>query len=220
MTSQTLAHGSTAALAPAESERMRHCLSDMADGQADDAISAVACAAWRDQPEMRQTWHTYHLIGDVLRSEELASPAGHDAVFLARLRDKLAAEPVVMAPMPEQASRVAQVRARKPFWLMPAAAAAGFVLVAGVLVVTRLSGPDAGESAVPLAAVAPGALNASDTPNAFVGPATPAGLAMIRDARLDAYVDAHRATRGVGGLAVPGMGLRNADVALPTGIER
>jgi hypothetical protein len=46
------------------------------------------------------------------------------------------------------------------------------------------------------------------------------GAAMIRDARLDAYVEAHRATRGIGALALPGMGLRNADVAVPAGNER
>ena len=49
-----------------------------------------------DSPYGRQLWDTYHLIGDVLRSEELAirpSP-----MFYARLSRAIDAEPPVVAP--------------------------------------------------------------------------------------------------------------------------
>ena len=55
-------------------------LSAAADGDA-DALGA-ACLAWRDDAAARSTWHAYHLIGDVLRSGELATTPQRDAAFL------------------------------------------------------------------------------------------------------------------------------------------
>jgi sigma-E factor negative regulatory protein RseA len=189
-------------------ESLRACLSGLADGEADGSSSQAACTAWRERADMRQTWHAYQLIGDVLRSDELARPAAHDADFLARLRTRLADEPVVMAPMPEAIA--AAPRPRRQAWMFPAAAAAGFVVVAGVLVVTRLSAPDPAASGVLQA----GAFTA---PAPATVPNFTAGAEMIRDARLDAYINAHQAARGGGAMAVPGTGLRNADVSMPAG---
>ena len=211
MTSHTSAPGQSAA--PSD-ENLRSCLSGLADGEADGATSQSACHAWRDRADMRQTWHAYHLIGDVLRSDELARPATHDADFLARLRVKLADEPIVMAPMPEAAAvALAPTKLRRQTWLFPAAAAAGFVVVAGALVVTRLSAPDAAalgglQAGAPAVTVPSGVANFS------------AGAAMIRDAQLDAYIHAHQAARGGSAMAVPGTGLRNADVVIPAGAGR
>ena len=73
-------------------------LSALADGELDADASAHSCAHWRDDANARASWHAYHLIGDVLRSDELASDAQRDAGFLRTLRQRLAQEPVVMAP--------------------------------------------------------------------------------------------------------------------------
>lgn len=208
MTAHNPASGQPAA--PSD-ETLRTCLSGLADGEADGNSSQAACQAWRERADMRQTWHAYQLIGDVLRSEELARPARRDLEFLARLRERLADEPVVMAPMPEAAMHAAPARARRP-WLLPAAAAAGFVVVAGVLVVTRLSAPDASGTGALQAGAGVGAGPGSLTTSTGVG-----GVEIIRDARLDAYLNAHQAARGSGAMAVPGTGLRNADVLLPAG---
>jgi sigma-E factor negative regulatory protein RseA len=70
-------------------------LSALMDGELDASAVAGACRAWRDDAQMRSQWHAYHLIGDVMRSEDLASDAKHDARFLAALRERLADEPVV-----------------------------------------------------------------------------------------------------------------------------
>lgn len=43
---------------------------------------------------------------------------------------------------------------------------------------------------------------------------------MMRDAQLDAYLNAHQAARGSGAMALPGTGLRNADVLVPAGPGR
>jgi TorA maturation chaperone TorD len=66
----------------------RGWLSALADGQAD--ATEPACGLWRDDAAARQTWHAYHLIGDVLRSEELAREPGRDAAFVAALRADIA----------------------------------------------------------------------------------------------------------------------------------
>lgn len=49
-----------------------------------------------DTPYGRQVWDTYHLIGDVLRSEDLALKPS--ALFYARLSKAIDAEPPIVAP--------------------------------------------------------------------------------------------------------------------------
>lgn len=74
-----------------------------------DASWEESCSAWMDGEESddifqgltsaqgRQTWDTYHLIGDVMRNAELASSPG--AEFQSRLARALDAElPIVAAP--------------------------------------------------------------------------------------------------------------------------
>jgi len=192
----------------------RRCLSALADGDAEAVHSA--CSLWRDDPAARQTWHAYHLIGDVLRSEELARAPARDAAFLAGLREKLAAEPVVLAPVaPVQKAR------RPQAWLMPAAAAAGFVVVAGVLVLTRLGSPGAPAPGAVMAGASGAGLTVVNTAAPPVTPApAPGGTAFIRDPRLDEYLRAHQAARGGVAAASPGGTLRRVDVAAPEGAQR
>ena len=200
-------------------------LSALADGEASAAHVAAACHAWREDPAARQTWHAYQLIGDVLRSDELARPASADVAFLSRLRTRLADEPVVLAPMPvlvrEPASELAATRMQTAAasgrassrWLVPAAVAAGFVAVAGVLVVTRINAPDSG--VVEARASAPG----SQAVAAATAPTTPA-VTMIRSPELDAYLRAHQSARGGAAVAVPGGMLRSAEVLVPADAPR
>ncbi len=49
-----------------------------------------------DSPYGRQVWDTYHLIGDVLRSEELAIKPSD--LFYARISKAIDAEPAIVAP--------------------------------------------------------------------------------------------------------------------------
>src|SRR5689334_13843162 len=77
------------------SESSRRILSALADGDATRAFQA-----WRDDPDARAAWHSYQLIGDVLRSEDLACEPEADQAFLVALRARLADEPVVLAPQP------------------------------------------------------------------------------------------------------------------------
>lgn len=174
---------------PSDAPRQR--LSDLTDGRLQGDELAAACRDWAADADTRRTWHAYHLIGDVLRSDDLARPTGGDAAFLATLRQRLAAEPVVLAPAAPQ-------RRRRQVWLLPMAAAAGFVAVAGVVVVLRQVAPAGDGFAGPQLAANP-----------------PAALAvrgeMLRDARVDDYLRAHREVLMGSPAALPGGGVRTVD---------
>ena len=169
---------------PPDDDR-RAILSALADGEAEAA--AAGCAQWREDARARASWHAYHLIGDVMRSGDLASTPARDAAFLAGLRERLSQEAVVLAP----AAVVAPAR-RQPLWLLPAAAAAGFVAVASVLVLLRPTPVPAG---APLLA-AGGRVDPALRQAVNVG--APAAAPLVtegrfdRDPQLDAYLRAHR----------------------------
>jgi sigma-E factor negative regulatory protein RseA len=184
-------------LNPGQSDAVRQKLSALMDGDADAAQAAGACGLWRSNPHARECWHTYHLIGDVLRSDELARPPERDAAFLSSLRSRLADEPVPLAP--GRATPAVAVSRWRSRWTAPAAAAAGFVAVAGVLVVTRVAGPSAPAAAVPVAATA-------GVPDVQV-----VSGQLVRDARLDRYLSAHRQVSAGAAVHVPGAGVRRVD---------
>jgi sigma-E factor negative regulatory protein RseA len=205
-----------------EASSVSERLSSLMDGELDPSDVAGACAAWRDDPQSRATWHSYHLIGDVMRSDDLTSNAARDSAFLASLRSRLAQEPVVLAPspVPAVAPSVAPVSVRAPrrLWRTSAAVAAGFVVVAGALVVTREpGGPTTTEPARQLA-VAPAPVTAKSITTVSTAPAETsaepevlvANGKLIRDAQLDRYLAAHKQFAGSSALGVPSAFLRSA----------
>jgi sigma-E factor negative regulatory protein RseA len=188
-------------------------LSALADGEVDAAAAAAACGAWKTDAELRRTWHAWHLIGDVLRSEDLASSAGRDQRFLLAMRERLAREPVVVAPEPLVAA--APVRRGGGRWLLPSAVAAGFTLVVGTFVVLAPSGGPA-PAAPKLARVAPPAVESPIVTASVREPAAAQPVAvngrMIRDPRLERYLAAHKQFAGTSALGVPSTFLRSATV--------
>jgi len=168
------------------SEARRQQLSSLMDGELPDDAAGQACALWSQDVAKRQDWHAYHLIGDVLRSDDLATRPARDEAFLQALRLRLADEAVPLAPavppaarpgdgLTAQPARAGRARARS--WLVaPAAVAAGFVAVAGVMVATRVSAPASGHAEMALA-----------TPAAMA-----ASAVLVRDPQLDRYLSAHR----------------------------
>lgn len=206
----------------------RPWLSALADGDV-DAVQQ-ACDAWRSDAQARADWHTYHLIGDVLRSDDLAADPARDAQFLARLRLRLADEPVVLAPPAEGPT----VR-RRPGWLVPLAAAAGVAAVASVLVLAQSDpqgqAPAAGWAlqgaptvvqgllASDSSARLPDAAEAGAGVGAGAGATGNANARVLRNARLDHYLEAHRGALGAA-VAVPGGAMRNAEVIVPAPEQR
>lgn len=206
----------------------RLSLSALMDGDADAAERA--CRAWRDDDALRARWHAYHLIGDVLRSDELASAPAHDARLLAAVRARLALEPVIVAPQPAPQP----ARDGRGGWRVPAALAAGVAALAGVLVLLQTPeavGPAGRSGTVPLAdvqAVMPPTLLAgspaaqAESARALVtaGGGTlriPAATRaqMLRDARVDDYLRAHRDVLAGSPAALPGGAMRTVDFQLP-----
>lgn len=190
-------------------------LSALADGEADAAAVECGCAAWAGADAAAcQSWHVYHLIGDVLRSGDLAAPPVQDRAFLERLRLRLDDEPALLASQQLTAAVAAPsapVRSRRG-WALPMAMAAGVMALATGLVLTLGSGGGdtaspasqlAQSSPPPLAQAPAGATLAVAAP-AVQGLATPElapqGSRVLRDAQLDRYLRAHREY----GAALPG----------------
>ncbi len=209
----------------------RERMSSLADGALDAHAVASACALWRADADARATWHAYHLIGDVLRSDDLAHDASTDASFMHALRSRLADEPTVLAPRPlvpaevdpaaAAAAAAAPGRGGRWGWLAPSAVAAGFVAVAGVLMITRMPDNAAGAGAA-VASLASIATPATPSASALVLAAPAVGDAQalagngqfVRDAQLDRYLAAHKQFAGSSALGVPSGFLRAATVEM------
>ncbi|MEO5880941.1 MAG: sigma-E factor negative regulatory protein [Caldimonas sp.] len=193
-------------------------LSALADGEVDGIAAGSACGAWKTDAELRRTWHAWHLIGDVLRSEDLASSAERDQRFFLALRGRLALEPVVLAPEPLAATALAQAGRRAGSrWLLPSAVAAGFTLVVGTFVVLGPTGGGAPAATTLARSVTPPAADSSIA-QVSVGESTAPVQAvavngrMIRDPRLERYLAAHKQFTGTSALGVPSTFLRSATV--------
>src|SRR4051812_50110901 len=63
------------------------------DGELDERAADEATHALRGEGEALEAWRTYHLISDAMRDTRLLS-----AGFTARVAERLAAEPTVIAP--------------------------------------------------------------------------------------------------------------------------
>jgi sigma-E factor negative regulatory protein RseA len=102
---------------------MKEKISELMDGELGRHASPGALDALKTEGEARDTWRSYHLIGDAMRDTRMLS-----AGFSARVAAKLAVEPTVMAP-----SRVVQ-RAERPRWqLLSAAASLAAIAMVGWL---------------------------------------------------------------------------------------
>jgi sigma-E factor negative regulatory protein RseA len=198
-------------------------LSALVDGELDGDAALQACSHWRESDDARSSWHAYHVIGDVLRSDDLACDPARDAGFLEALRVRLKDEPVVLAPQALEHSRPAAAqlangaRGRRWSWAAPTAVAAGFVAVAGVVMLTRGPAmPGDSSPAASLAQVSPAAqpLTAATLTSPVAGASEPQVLVangkLIRDVRLDRYLAAHKQFAGSSALGVPSGFLRNA----------
>lgn len=197
-----------------ERARALQDLSALADGEADDGALGAACMRWRVDAELRASWHAYHVIGDVMRSDELACGAGRGADFVHALRGRMAEEPVILAPT---ATAAPGRRVAGWSWKAPAAVAAGFIAVAGVLVVTSGTPPMAGQSATMAQSLTEGQPRSVAVD--AVRPAEPTLLVadsqLVRDAGLRRYLAAHKQFGGSSAIGVSSGFLRAATSQTP-----
>ena len=193
-----------------EQKMNKELLSAMVDGElrGEELEQALACA---ESAEGCASWELYHLVGDVLRSPDLAHHSQHD--LLTGLRAQLAHEPALQL----QSSQLQQVAAGMEQTQAPVVAlrdpaanhsvfrwkvAASFATVAAMaalgwnLVATPVDGQGA------QLASAPGA-------NSSVVVATENG-SVLRDPRLDALLANHQQYASRASLQTPADFLRNA----------
>ncbi|WP_157263697.1 sigma-E factor negative regulatory protein [Azohydromonas aeria] len=188
---------------PDPTQPEQEALSALMDGELDAAAAARLADACRGDARLRESWHRYHLIGDVMRSQDLAQPPGHDAAFVLRLRERLAAEPVLLAPTPAPVPALAleprrQRRIPRRAWAA-SAVAAGVMAVGGVLVVARLQPVQPGQGGGAVIAQAPAPTQRTPVsevralpPAAESGTVAQADDRLLRDAQLDRYLVAHK----------------------------
>jgi len=212
------------------SSRSRQILSALADGEASEAEGADAFVAWREDAEVRATWHCYHLIGDVMRSDDLAASAASQHRLLAALRDRLATEPVVLAPparaetpaptVPESAAAPAVANASAGGWLRahwqaPVAMAAGFLAMIGGLQYHRAHVDDAPARAT-IAQARPAAASVVAAAAPTVVSAQAATVSQDQAEQIAPYVAAHRLSTMNAALQMPGgADVRNVSLVHP-----
>ncbi|MDY0107596.1 MAG: sigma-E factor negative regulatory protein [Giesbergeria sp.] len=195
--------------------KQREQLSALADGQLDGEEWAQALQ-FAEQDEGRETWQMYHLVGDALRSADLAR-ASQGSDFLARLHQKMAQEPLpvrmpsalAVQPASLQAPPVQAANDSLFRWKM----VAGFASLAAVAAIGwNALGHVRGDSASgPQLAAAP-----ATAPVQAVATSNPDAQVMLRDPRLDELLAAHKQYSGTTALQMPAGFLRNANFDSPS----
>jgi len=194
----------------------RERLSALADGQLQgDELSAAFAYAAEDE-DGAKTWQLYHLVGDVLRSADLAQPA--NPAFMARLREQLAQEalperPHAPVPVTVVAAGLPEAANASVFrWKM----VAGFASLAAVAAIgwTSLASLQGAGAGAQLAAAPERSSPAPVAPVVAVADADGQQV-MLRDPRLDELLAAHKQFGSTSALQMPAGFLRNATFETP-----
>ncbi len=193
-------------------------ISALADGQLAGEDVARVLAACAEDTAALASWNSYHLIGDVLRSPGLPAQ-GADVAFVSRLRGHLSQAPafdtraaneqtalpveIKGAVFSPEASNDAVFR-----WKL----VAGFASVAAVAAIawTAATGP--------LAPSAGPQLAQSGAPQQVLVMSEQGTI--VRDARMQELLAAHKQFGGASALQVPSGFLRNATFETPQGERR
>ncbi len=187
-------------------------LSALVDGHLDADAGAAVVQRLQTDAALCAQWHSFQVIGDVLRNPALA-PRPRELDFLDRLRPALAAEATALR-QPEEGAQTVVVA--------PVAAPASnqepfrWRLVAGVAVATLALGVFIGNYHAGQGAA--GTLASATTPPdrlAAQGTAQETPAVMIRDPELDALLAAHQQMAGSTALQKPSGFLRNATFERP-----
>lgn len=195
-------------------------LSALADDQLDDAEFAAALDACGHDESALDRWNTYHLIGDLLRSPAVGLPTsvavGAELAFASRLSKRLAQEPPIealrVAVKPVPAASLPPVASPVHHW-SPASNDGNFrwKLVAGVASLAAVSAIAWNASGL----LMPGSVSQLAqvfSPQIVV---TSSQGPVLRDARLEELLAAHRQFGATSALQEPSGFLRNATFEMP-----
>ena len=172
--------------------------SALMDGELHGSAQHLAMVALLSEAKARSTWHAYHVMADVLRSEEL-SDAAQDLQFWTKLESRLAQEPlpsmapvVIQSPSQPPLRRYFQSANGPVFWrALAGVACSALVAIIGISVWSPSTGPS------------------SDSVAVVVAPAVVSD-GMMLDPRLDQLLSAHQQLGGHSALQMPSGFLRNA----------
>jgi sigma-E factor negative regulatory protein RseA len=170
-------------------------LSAIVDGETQGSLHADVKQFFADLvDDDRASWSDYHLIGDALRSDDLVTSPASSVPFVNRFAALLADEPHLLAPAAAGAHRAPVRNGIMRRRVLPAFAVAAAAATLTWVVVPRLQGLDP---------AAPGHVQSASTDGAAVlqrvalvpastAPADYQATNIIRDARLDQYLEAHQ----------------------------
>ncbi|MGN6650611.1 sigma-E factor negative regulatory protein [Trinickia sp.] len=160
-------------------------LSAFVDGEGLDAPMSFDGVLTEFDYADRSTWSAYHLIGDALRSDDLAIHPAKSQAFLAGFAARLESEPHFIAPQ-EAARRSPSVLRRRAAPALAVAAAAA--MLTWIVLPQWHGGPSQGT--VQTAATSSHADGVQSVAMTNVPGAQEGNI--IRDAQLDQYLEAHQ----------------------------
>jgi sigma-E factor negative regulatory protein RseA len=186
-------------------------VSALADGQLSGVELAQTLADLGGNAAGVRTWHAYHVVGDVLRSAELARGAS-DFAFLRKLELRLATEALKLPETrsegtptgPQVVARAWVSGANAPVWRWKVTAGVACVALAGVIGMGQWSQTDF-SSSTQLSSASP-----ETAPVRQVSALDASDQMMIRDPALDSLLAAHHQLGGHSALQSPSGFLRNA----------
>ncbi|SAK42056.1 sigma-E factor negative regulatory protein [Caballeronia ptereochthonis] len=169
-------------------------MSAFVDGESLDEIGSISQFLAELSGHERAAWSDYHLIGDALRSDDLAVSPARSSAFMAVFSERFEAEAHVLAPaaLPATATKARGGILRRR--VMPAFAVAAAAATLTWIVVPQLQGVD-NHTGAQVASVAP-----ADSMQRVAMASVPAVTTrapiveanIIRDADLDQYLEAHQ----------------------------
>ena len=161
-------------------------LSAFLDGEGLDASESFDQVLAEFDHADRTTWSAYHLIGDALRSDDLAAHPAKSQAFLAGFAARLEAEPYILVPAQAASGGGASVLRRR---VAPAFAVAAAAAVLSWVVVPQWHG-GASQGTVQTAATSGNAGGVQSIAMTSLPGAQDGNI--IRDAQLDQYLEAHQ----------------------------
>lgn len=192
-----------------QAEQAHELASALADGELEGAEFTQALLALESSPEAQSRWHSYHLVGDVMRAGAGAAVSAHDAEFVARLRLRLHQEEGRPQPEARLGLDVVPSSANDSVWRWKLVAGLSSLAVVAVLG-WQLAVPS--PQAVQMAVSGPTPVQ----PQTSVAQANAEPPVMIRDPRLDQLITAHQQLGGTSALQMPAGFLRNATFERPS----
>ncbi|VTU35125.1 sigma-E factor negative regulatory protein [Variovorax sp. PBL-E5] len=204
----------------------REQVSALVDGYLQGDEFAQAIGKVGSEGELRATWHTYHLVGDVLRSG-VHTACSDSSEFLSRLQRRLEAEPAAPVSLfvePQPAATPRLEAANEPVFRWKLVAGAASLAAAAAIGWNWVGGsaaPQPGDAQLAQQQTSNSVLAASISPQQAMSSFTPTRVVvgsggpqvMLRDPRLDQLLEAHRQ---VGGAQMPSGFLRNATFEGPS----